>query len=127
MAGALWFFFLRAPSPKIFASLTLTISNSNRAQGAQAEKVKLTPDVEALKISLRLPQPSPPAGRYQVELENDNGEAKSVEVVEKDAQSVLVVIPAAHLARGQYALKLFAAQADGTEKRINGSYFFIVE
>jgi hypothetical protein len=131
IAGALWFFFPQRPSPRTlprtFATLTLTISNSNRAEGAQAGKVKLSPDVEALKISLMLPQPPPTAAGYRVELENDSGETKSVEVAGRDAQSVLVVIPAAQLARGQYALKLFAVQTDGTERRINGSYFFNVE
>lgn len=126
IAGTLWFF--RAPSPRSFATLSLTISRSNRAEGVQAGKVKLPPDAEALKISLTLPQPSPSAAAgYRVELENDNSEAKSAEVAGKDAQSVLVVIPAAQLARGQYAVKLFAIQPDGTEQRINGSYFFIVE
>jgi methionine-rich copper-binding protein CopC len=126
ITGALWFF-SRTPSPRTFATLTLTISNSNRAEGAQAGEVKLAPDVEALKISLTLPQQSPPAARYRVVLENNNGETKSAEVAGNDAQSVLVVIPAAQLARGQYALKLFAIKPDGTEQRINGSYFFIVE
>ena len=124
-AGALWFFFLRTPVPRTYATLTLTISHSNRAEGVQAGKVKLTPDVEALKISLMLPPPR--AARYRVELENDNGETRSVELAGEDAQSVLVVIPAAQLARRQYALKLFAIQPDGVEQRINGSYFFIVE
>jgi methionine-rich copper-binding protein CopC len=126
MAGALWLF-VPAPSPRTFATLTLTISNSNRAEGAQAGKVKLPLNAEALKVSLTLPQQSPPAERYRVELENDNGETRSVEVVGKDAESVLVVIPAAQLARGQYALKLFAIKTDGAEQRINGTYFFIVE
>lgn len=125
--AALWLFFFRTPSPRTFATLTLTISNINRSEGAQADKVKLQPDAEALKISLMLPQQSPPAERYRVELENDDGETKSVEVAGKDAQSVLVVIPAAQLARGQYALKLFAVKTDGTEQRISGSYLFIVE
>jgi methionine-rich copper-binding protein CopC len=126
MAGALWLF-VPAPSPRTFATLTLTISNSNRAEGAQAGKVKLPPNAEALKVSLTLPQQSPPAERYRVELENDNGETKSAEVAGKDAQSVLVVIPAAQLEPGQYALKLFAIKTDGAEQRINGTYFFIVE
>lgn len=125
IAGSLWLF--RTPSPPIFATLTLTISSNNRAEGSQAGTVKLPPNAEALKISLTLPQPSPLAARYRVELENDNGETKSVEVVAKDAQSVLVVIPAAQLARGQYALKLFDIKPDGAEQRINGIYFFIVE
>ena len=127
IAGALWLSFFRAPSPRTFATLTLTISNNNRAEGAQASRVKLTPNADALKISLTLPQQSPPAERYRVELENDNGETKAVEVAEKDAQSVLIVIPAAQLARGQYALRLFAIRPDGTEQRISGGYFFIVE
>lgn len=126
IAAALWLF-LPAPSPRPFAALTLSISGSNRAEGSQAGTVKLPPNAEALKVSLLLPQPSPPASRYRVELENDNGEAKSLEVVGKDAQSVLAVIPAAQLARGQYALKLFAIKTDGAEQRINGTYFFIVE
>jgi methionine-rich copper-binding protein CopC len=126
MAGALWPFF-RTPSPRTFATLTLSISSSNRAEGAHAEKVKLSPNTETLNISLTLPQPSPSAARYRVELETDNGETKSVEVAGNDAQSVLVVTPAAQLARGQYALKLFAIKTDGTEQRVNGSYFFIVE
>jgi methionine-rich copper-binding protein CopC len=126
MAGALWLF-LRSSSPRTFATLTLSISTSNRAEGAQAEKVRLPPNTEALNISLTLPQQSLPAARYRVELENDNGETKSVEVAGKDDQAVLVVIPAAQLVRGQYALKLFALKPDGTDQRINGSYFFIVE
>lgn len=126
ISGALWLLF-PPPSPRPFAALTLSISSSNRAEGSQAGTVKLPPNAEALKVSLVLPQPSPPAARYRVELENDNGEAKSSEVAGKDAQSVLVVIPAAQLARGQYALKLFAIKTDGAEQRISGTYFFIVE
>jgi methionine-rich copper-binding protein CopC len=127
IAGALWPSIFRTPSPRTFATLTLTISNNTRAEGAQAAKVRLPPNIDALKISLALPQQSPPAARYRVQLENDNGETKSVEVAEKDAESVLVVTPAAQLGRGQYALKLFAIETDGTEHRINGSYFFKVE
>lgn len=127
IAGALYLFIFRAPSPRTFATLTLSISNNDRAGGAQSGKVKLPPDAEALNIYLTIPAQSPPAARYRVELENDSGETKSVEVAEKDAQSVLVVIPAAQLARRQYALKLFAIKPDGSEQRVTGSYFFIVE
>jgi hypothetical protein len=126
MAGALWLF-VRAPSPRTFATLTLSISSNNRAEGAQAKRVKLPPNAEALSIFLTLPQQSPPAARYRVELENDSGETKPVDVAGKDNQAVLVVIPAAKLARGQYALKLFVIKPGEVEQRINGSYFFIVE
>lgn len=127
IGGSLWLIFRSPSSPRAVASITLSISTSNRAVGVQAEKLKLPPAAEALSISLLLPQQSPPADRYRVELENDNGESRSVEVTGKDAQSVLVMIPAAQLPRGQYALKLFAVRADNTEQRINGSYFFVVE
>ena len=127
VACALWLSF-RPPAPRTLATLTLSVSSNNRAEGTRAERVKLPPNAEALNISLTLPQQSPrPAARYRVELENDNGETKPAEVAGKDAQSVLVVIPAAQLARGQYALKLFVIKPDDAEQRINGSYFFIVE
>jgi hypothetical protein len=126
IAGTLWFGFLR-PSPRTFATLTLTISNNNRAEGAQVGKVKLSPDAEALNISLMLPQPPPVAARYRVELENDNGERKALEVTSQDAQSVGVRVPTAQLAREPYALKLYAIKSDATEERIKGSYYFLVE
>ena len=129
IGGALWFF-RPPPSPRTFATLTLTISRGNRAEGVQPNPVKLTRDIDALKISLVLPQQSPPAADYRVELdelEKNTGETRPAKVTGRDAQSVLVEVPAAQLARGRYALKLFAVQADGTVQRINGSYYFIVE
>jgi methionine-rich copper-binding protein CopC len=126
--SALWVFLSRAPSQQTLATLTLAISvSNNRADGVQADKVKLPLNASALKISLTLPEQLPQAARYRVELENDNGETKTLEIAGQDAQSVSVIITAAQLARGQYALKLFAVKADGTEQRINGSYFFNVE
>ncbi|HEX5736347.1 MAG TPA: hypothetical protein VF131_26185 [Blastocatellia bacterium] len=127
LAAVVWLFIFRAPSPPTFATLSLTASNINRAEGVQAGRVKLPPDADGLKISLTLPEQSPLAARYRVELENDYGETKTVEVAGADAQSVQVVVPASQLARGQYALKLFAIKPDGVEQRISGSYFFIVE
>jgi methionine-rich copper-binding protein CopC len=127
MAVALWLSLSRAPSPQTFATLTLAVSVNNRAEGAQAGKVKLPLSASALRISLMLPEQLPQASRYRVEWENDRGEAKPLEIAGQDAQSVSVVIPASQLARGQYALKLFAIKADGTEQRTGGSYFFTVE
>jgi hypothetical protein len=128
LAGAWWFTRLRTPSPQTFATLTLTMSSSNRAEGAQAGTIKLPLPASALRISLMLPERLSPAVRYRVELENiNNGEIKSLEITGQDAQSVSVVIPAEELRRGQYALKLFAVQAGGTEQRISGKYFFDVE
>jgi methionine-rich copper-binding protein CopC len=128
IAGAWWWLSRpHTPSTGRFATLTLTISSGNRAEGAQAGKVKLLPTDSALRISLMLPERLPPAARYRVELENDNGETKSLEIAGRDAQSVSVVIIAKELPRGQYALKLFAINTDGTEQRISGSYLFTVE
>lgn len=124
---SVWLMFRPPASPRTVASITLSVRTSNRADGAQADKVKLPPGADALSISLLLPPQSPPAEQYRVELENDNGESRSVEVTGKDARSVLAVIPAAQLPRGQYALKLFAIRNNNTEQRINGSYFFVVE
>jgi len=126
--GALWLFLSRAPSHQTFATLALDISvSNNRAEGVQAGKVKLPLNADALKISLTLPGQLPTALRYRVELENDRGETRQLEVAGQDARSVSVVIPATQLSRGQYALKLFMTKADGTEQRVNGSYFFNVE
>ncbi len=126
LAGPIYYFLFPA-SPRTFTTLALTISNTNRAEGSQAAKVKLPPEADDLKIFLTIPQPSAPPARYRVELEDDNGEAKSVEVAEQDAQSVRVVIPAKQLPQGQYALKLFAIKPDGSEQRIAGRYIFVVE
>jgi methionine-rich copper-binding protein CopC len=128
IAGALWLFLFRTPSNQTFATLTLVISvSNNRAEGIQASNVKLPLNADALKISLTLPERLPPAPRYRIELENDRGETRQLEIVGQDARSVSVVIPATQLSRGQYALKLFMTKADGTEQRVNGSYFFTVE
>ena len=124
----LWLYLSREPSPQTFATLTLTISAGNtRAEGAQAGKVNLPLSASALRISLMLPEGLPPSVRYRVELVNDNGETKPLEVAGQDAQTVTVVIPAVQLARGPYALRLFMTEADGTEQRVQGSYFFTVE
>jgi methionine-rich copper-binding protein CopC len=128
ITGALWLSLSHAPSPRTYATLTLSISiSNNRAEGIQVGKVKLPLSASDLRISLKLPERLPPAARYRVELEDENGVVKPLEMAGQDAQSVSVVIPAAQLTRGQYALKLFALKADGSEERINGSYFFAVE
>lgn len=127
LIGAWWLSRPRTPSTQTFAMLTLNISSSNRADGVQAGKIRLPLPASALRISLTLPEQLPPAVRYRVELENSNGETKPLEITGQDPQSVSVVIPAEELAREQYALRLFATKADGTEQRIPGSYFFTAE
>ena len=127
--GAWWL--VRQPAgyapARNFATLTLTVSHGDRAAGAQAGTVKLTPDVGALKLALTLPEPSAAEARYRVQLEDDNGTVRLSENAAREGQSVHVTIPAAQLARGRYALKLFAVGAGGTERRVPGSYLFNVE
>lgn len=126
-SAALWFS-RTTSSPRTFATLALTISANNRADGsAQANKVTLPPDADALRVSLTLPDQPTPAVGYRVELVNDNGETRPLEIGGQDARSVSVLIPAPQLARGRYALRLFTITAGGTEQRVNGSYLFTVE
>jgi len=120
-------FIRRSSSPETFATLNLTISQSTRDQGVQAPKVILPLGKDALKIVLRLPEQSPTATRYRVELQNDDGQNKSLEAIAEDGQSITVVIPAGELKRGLYSLKVFTVRADGGEQRINGNYLFTVE
>lgn len=130
IAFALWFYIPRARSPRTFLTLTLTISSNARDRGAQAGRVSLPLNADALRIYLTLPGQLSPGTRYRVELDdldNDKEETKPLEIAGQDAQSVAVVIPAAQLARGQYALNLFAIKSDGSEQRIEGGYFLDVE
>lgn len=117
----------RPRPPQTFATMTLTAGVSNRAEGVRAGRVTLPLDADALKISLVLPEGAEPAARYRVELESGGGQALPLEASGPEAGAVSVVIPAAQLARGSYALKLFAVPADGPERRIPGSYFFTAE
>jgi hypothetical protein len=127
IAGAIWLIIPQTHLPQTFATLRLTISNGDRATGSQIDKIKLSPDTDALKISLILPQQSPTAAHYRVEFLDNAGNNKPLNITEQDDRSVQVVILADELTKRQYALNLFAIKADGTEQRINGSYFFIVE
>lgn len=127
IAGTLWLSRPRTTSPRTFATITLHVSSNTRAEGAQATKVPLPLNADALRISLTRPARSTPAARYSVELMNSRGETKSLEVAGQDAQSISIIIPAAQLTRGRFALKLFMFGGDGTEQRISGDYFFTVE
>jgi methionine-rich copper-binding protein CopC len=64
---------------------------------------------------------------YRIELVSENGVSRSLAVAKQDPQLVTVVVPASELVRGRYALRLSTVNADGTEQRIKGSYFFVVE
>jgi len=128
LIGALWLSRPRTAPPKGLATLTLTMTaESRRDEGTRPQRVSLLPETGVLRISLKLPEESAQSPRYRVEMVTVEGETSSPEVVGQDGASLFVEVPAAQLMRSQYALKLFAINSDGTERRISGSYFFIVE
>jgi hypothetical protein len=121
---------IRPPStPKTFANLNLTIALENRSHGVSnaPQKIKLPLGADALRVSLTLPEPTPKGASYRVQWENSKGASKTLEVESQDATSINVVIPADELVPERYALKLLRKNRDGTEQRVNGSYFFNVE
>jgi hypothetical protein len=128
IAGALWFYLSRQ-QPKSFTTLNLaiTIGSTRGGDSPAVAKVKLPPEDGALKVNLKLPEGTQAARTSRVTLEKESGEAKALEITERNAQSVTVVIPANQLERAQYVLKLFERKDDGTEQRVGGSYFFTVE
>jgi hypothetical protein len=105
--------------------LTLTNSAAVRAEEAgPTAKVSLLLDVDELVITLVLPESSPSASSYRVEAV---GGITTLSIAGSSSNSVSVIIPTAQLRRGQYALRLYAIKADGTEERVSGNYFFTVE
>ena len=123
-----WLFHARTSPPKTFATITLAAGAGVRGVDAPAAKVSVPLEEDALRIILTLPEGAPASARYSVELENEKREVERLEVTGQDARSVSVVIPAGRLARGQYALRLYATGADGTEQRVQGgSYLFNAE
>ena len=126
MAGALWFSFLRQTAPPTFATVTLVMSPNTRDEGVQAVKIK-PPAEQTLRLYLVLPNSKLPAAGYHVQLLDVNGESRSLQVLGQQNQSIIVEIPGSQLRGGQYALNLSVINADGTEQRIPGSYYFTVE
>jgi hypothetical protein len=125
-AAAAWWL-TRPPAPRSFVALTLAASRGERGAGERPASVPLPRGDEALSVTLLLPEGTAPAARYRVELEDARGAATPLEPATPEAQQVSVVIPAARLARGAYALKLYALDDDGPPRRVGGSYFFNVE
>lgn len=124
---ALVWFSLRPRAPQSFAYLNLSIATETRSESAAPPKVTLPLGKDALRISLTLPAPAPTGAGYRVQWESVRGPLGDLKIETQDEKSVSVVIPAAKLSPGQYALKLFRKNPDGSEQRVNGSYFFTVE
>lgn len=124
---AVVWFSLRPHAPQSFAYLNLSIATERRSESAQPSKVTLPLGKDALKLSLTLPPPAPTGAAYRVQWENVQRSLGDLEITSQDQNSVSVVIPAAKLSPGQYVLKLYRKNPDGSEQKVNGSYFFIVE
>jgi hypothetical protein len=127
LAAIVWYSRPFTSSPQSFAELNLTIGSSDRSEGTSFTGVKLLPTNTALRIKLELPEGRVPSQRYRVELVEAGSGARSVDVIEHDATSLTVTIPSANLQRREYALRVFATDAQGSEQRIPGSYYFKVE
>lgn len=127
-AGAYVAYRLVNNSNRTVVLVALTPTSAERgAGGAETTKVKLPSDAGALRVSLALPEGTQPASRYRVELEDREGKTESLQAEGEAARAVTVLIPAARLARGTYALKLYAINAEGAEQRVKGSYLFSIE
>lgn len=130
IVGALWLARPAAPLPHLrnvfIPALTLAPTTGDRATGAETPKAKLPPGADTLNLALTLPEGNSRANSYRAELLTSMGRVEAVEVVGHDGRSVEVVVPRALLARGQYAVRLFAVGADKTERPL-GSYLFNFE
>jgi len=125
-AALLWLPFRTTP-PRTFAQLNLAISYDTRAGGSQVQSITLPLAEDALRISLPLPQPAPQGATYRVQWEDIRSPIGNLDIEKQDGNSVSVIIPANKLSPGQYALKLFRNNPDGTEEAVQGSYLFNVD
>jgi len=114
------------PPGQTITGPTLTANITNREGGSLPTKIALAAEAAQLKIRLLLPEPATPGTRYQAELDNRT-EEKPVTVVDSDAGSVTVSIPAELLPRGEYSLKLLRITNDGTPTTIPRYYLFNIE
>lgn len=117
----------RTKVPQTFAQLNLVIRSDNRAVSSDVQTVRLPINEDAVRISLKLPEPAPAGSTYRVQWEDVKGPLEDLNIEKQDANLITVVIPAEKLKHGQYVLKLFRKNPDGTEQRVPGNYLFNVE
>jgi hypothetical protein len=127
IGGALWFLLLDRHPPTSYATFTLTISNNDRAGSGSATEVNLPLTADAVRLYLKLPEALDQVTLFRVELLKESGETLNIERVALVEHAAVIELPATQLSRGQYALKLYVVKPDGTEERINGSYFLSVK
>ncbi|MDX6614503.1 MAG: hypothetical protein QOD75_3689 [Blastocatellia bacterium] len=127
-AGGIWFYLSRNNTPRTFATLQLSLSlTSSRGDGLTTPRIKLPPGTDDLRLYLLLPSALNPSSRYRAVLVGQGSERKTVEIDLRDGQSLVSVVPANEVPRGEYALQLFSINPDGTEQRVLGNYYFTVD
>jgi len=113
----------QAGAPPTFYAFNLSNTASRRSTGdTRYQKVPLSPNVDELRVSLQLPEGVARGTSYRAELD-DRRQNTTLKETTHDANSVLVVIPAASLRPGLYALRLYAIN-DGAEQPVAGEYLF---
>lgn len=119
------FVVMRSGRSPQYAEINATLNTSTRAEGPSPLRVQ-RPEA-GFKINLAIPENARDARGFRARLLDGNGTVQDVKVDERKDQSVVVLVPAALLARGSYAIQLTKIKADGTEERVRGSYYFDVE
>jgi hypothetical protein len=115
------------PGPKeTFSGPTLPGTLLTRSEGTQPARVKVPSTAAKLRLRLAIPSNSIPATRYRAELD-DRLNVKAVDVVDQNAEGVLVEIPTDLVPPGEYSLQLIAIKADGSEEKLPRYYQFNVE
>ena len=122
----IWLLSGRSSTPT-YATLELNLSSPSRSTGSEITKIALTSNIDGLKIKLNLPERTPPPKSYRADLRGENISLPRLPIVEQNAQSLMVVIPAEDLTRGTYAIELNAVNENGAEEAIRGAYLFAVE
>ena len=111
--------------PSHVATITLNPTNVTRGNGTPDDRINLG-NANTLRVFLTLPPQSTSTAQYRAELEDQNGNTRSLNVAIQDPQTVRVEIPANQLPKGQYRLKLLASQTANVQQRI-ATYSFTVE
>ncbi len=109
-----------------FSGPTLAGTLLTRGEGTQPARVKVPSTAAKLQLRLLIPNNSISATRYRAELD-DRLNFKTVDVVEQNAEGVLVEIPTDLIPPGEYSLQLIAIKADGSEEKLRRYYQFNVE
>lgn len=106
------------------ALITLNLNTSDRASGTESKTIKLEPETQSLRVELILPDQSPQEQNYRVELLDEQGRSRDLQIQQRTPKSLIAVIQAGELPTGSYNIHLHAINPDGTERRIRGGYSF---